>query len=1528
MRKWLKWICIICLIPIVLFLVVSALFYIPAVQNAAVKAGADYFSDKLGMKVGLEKVRLAFPLNFSAQNAYAVSAENDTLLILNKLTAEVRLRPLWDGNISVKGVTLKNLKLNSAKLIDNMLIKGNIGEVRLRADSILLEKERVLINLFSLQNADIELFYCDTTVKDTSKTPINWLIELQKIDFQNVSFSCRMPCDSLNMDVQIAKASLSDGLVNLGENKYDVLSFNTAIDSLFYGKDLEASKVGFDPAHIRLSDLQLALKSLHFAGLYDFGVLLQEFSAKEPSGLTVKSTEGNITSDSSNISIRSLQMKTGNSEMNLEALIPWKIMENQSTGDAMSLDFNAIIDRRDVLFFIPDNLPDFRALYPDKDLTVSILADGYLNNLTVGKFSVEMPSHIQMDVKGNLRNVLKDSIRAGNLDLRANSGNLVFLMKMMPKEMQEQFKIPENVRLNGNLNMNRGQYAVDLNFWENKGEVCLSGKYNVFTTAYDISVSVDSLQPVNFMPKDSLMLLNGSLYAVGRGTDIFHERTFAEVRANITDIQYANYYFTDLSLNGILQDNRLKAEFTSDYPLATGNIAFDGTIRKDSVKGLLTANMDTLDLQGLNFSDSTFATSFRLIADFETNLKRKHSLDMSLDDWFLTMEKQQTHPAPMTLAFRSEEDTVKIDFNTGDLNLSVTGNADPMTLANRFIKLSKEVMNQLKRDSLVDMQALRPDFPDMTLYISAENNNPLYNFLQEYGIFYENFSIEASISPEAGLSADGILLALVKDTFKIDTVQFTIWQDTLGLRYRADVQKNRFRNQNPFKASAYGYLYNREADLFLSFINRYGEKGVDLGINLKKASKGFDFHLYPEKVVLAFIPFTLNENNYFYLNNREMEADLYLKGNDNASFWVHSDTLQEAKELLVELNQINIEKMTAGFSDYQPFKGILNATLRYEPTEKSYMIMADGNVDSLYYENGRIGEILLNATYMPVTNTQHQIDLHAFRDLNEIVSLSLLYTQARNEGKLDGILNISRLPLKMVEPFVPDDMAKLNGFINGNFDITGTTAKPVVGGSLQSDSMSIFVIPSSTNLRIDNKEITMKNNILNIDNFKVFVQENPFVVNGNINAANLNNPYVNINISGNNVPLINAKNTPGNMVYGKLYVNLNTSVTGAMQSLRTRGNLSISGNSNLTYVMPDATLEAQDGFNNIVRFTYFADTLPRVNRQPGSFRRRGSASISGNDVFLTIHIDPVAWFNIDMDAEKKNYVELKGGGDLTFQYTPQGDMQLNGRYSLSNGNIRYNIPVIPLTDFTVRNGSYVDWSGDPMNPYLNMTAYSKIRSTVKFDGQSRMVDFNAGIRINNYLDQMNLEFILEAPNDVNVQNQLAAMGGEERSKQAISLLVTGVYLASGGTGTDHLDMNAALSSFLQRELKNIIGSFLEEVPFTFDILTYDGLFGVSRRIDYIGRLHTSFINNRLSSTIGLRYATNDPLYGDRLLIDDITFDYNLETDGSRSISLFRNKEYKNIFESEIDRIGAGFTIRRKVKRLGDLFKMPKKQDPE
>ena len=92
--------------------------------------------------------------------------------------------------------------------------------------------------------------------------------------------------------------------------------------------------------------------------------------------------------------------------------------------------------------------------------------------------------------------------------------------------------------------------------------------------------------------------------------------------------------------------------------------------------------------------------------------------------------------------------------------------------------------------------------------------------------------------------------------------------------------------------------------------------------------------------------------------------------------------------------------------------------------------------------------------------------------------------------------------------------------------------------------------------------------------------------------------------------------------------------------------------------------------------------------------------------------------------------------------------------------------------------------------------------------------------IKNRLDAPDLIFDISAPEDAAVENELQAMGAEERSKQAIAMLATGIYLNSGAKGGG-LSMGAALNSVLQSQINSLAG----------------GIKGANISVGEIGRAH-------------------------------------------------------------------------------------------
>ena len=294
---------------------------------------------------------------------------------------------------------------------------------------------------------------------------------------------------------------------------------------------------------------------------------------------------------------------------------------------------------------------------------------------------------------------------------------------------------------------------------------------------------------------------------------------------------------------------------------------------------------------------------------------------------------------------------------------------------------------------------------------------------------------------------------------------------------------------------------------------------------------------------------------------------------------------------------------------------------------------------------------------------------------------------------------------------------------------------------------------------------------------------------------------------------------------------------------------------------------------------------------------------------------------MDLSADGSNRIDLQGGGNLTFTMNPLGDVSLSGKYVLSGGTVRYNPPVISQKIFKITPDSYVDWVGNVADPAFNITAVETVRASVSADGQdSRSVNFNISINIRNTLNDLEVSFGLSAPEDLTMQNQLNSLTAEQRANQAMNLLIYNTYTGPGTTAK--VSTENPLNSFIQKELNQWAQNNLKGVDLSFGIDSYGEDDPNGQRTDYSYRLSKSLFSNRVRAVIGGKFSTDaDPSQNlKENLIDDISLEYMLTKRDNMYLKVFRHTGYESILEGEITETGVGFVIRKKLLRLGDLFK--------
>ena len=1478
------------------------LLYVPPVQNLIRREVTAYASKATGMQIQVERIDLRFPLNLLVRGVEVIQ-QPDTLLSLESLNVRVQAWPLLKGKVEVDEVTLSRVAFNSANLIDGMEIKGVLGRFFLQSHGVDLSNETAVINATELSDTHVQMLMNDTTTtpKDTTASaPVNWKVDLHQLKLKNVSFSMQLPADSMRMAAHIGETTIDDAQADLKNQFYGLKQFLLSGTSASYDTGAAKPAEGFDASHIAVRDVSIGLDSLLYKGR-DMKAVIREFTMNERSGLSVTSLTGRAFSNDSIISVPGLKLQTPHSEIDLSAHTYWELVNIPTTG-RLSANLNAYIGKEDVMLFT-GGLPDsFKEAYPFRPLVIRAGTDGNLKEMQISRFTADLPGAFSLEGGGILENLADSITRSGTIGLKMKTQNLNFLTGLSGEVPNGTLVIPDSMNLVAQVDIKGPEYKANLHLKEGQGAMNVNAALNTATEVYKADLKIDNLQLHHFLPKDSIYELSLSAAADGRGLDVMSYRSYAKLDLALDRLHYAQYHLSNVHLTGDLKGALVTANLTSDNELLKMTTDAEYNLAHSYPDGKVTVDVIRLDL---------------------------HELGL--------MPEPMKRPLAFNLSAEARQNRVFTHFISGDMKLNLSARSGVNPLISQSIRFVDVLMKQIDEKELNHAE-LRKALPTAVLSFSAGKENPLAYFLATKNISYHEASMKFGTAPDWGINGKAAVHALKVDTLQLDTVFFTVKQDTTLMKLRAGVINGPKNPQFSFSTTLTGEIRDRDAELLVDYKNGKGETGVLLGVNARPLfegqgkGNGIAFTLIPEKPIVAFQQFHFNENhNWIYLHkNMRVYANVDMWDEEGMGFRVHSmqgDTVS-LQNIDVEIRRIRLQEITSVLPYFPEVTGLFSLEAHYIQTEKDLQLSAEASIDELTYERQRIGDIALGATWLPGEQGKQYLNAYLNHDQMEVlVADGKLLPTRTGKDSLEVNTTLEHFPLRVANAFIPDQMVTLSGDMDGNLNITGSTEQPLINGELVLDSVAVFSSQYGARFVFDNRPVQIKNNRLLFDKFAIYTtSKNPFTIDGYVDFRDMSRPMANLNMLAQNYTLLDAKRTRESLVYGKVFADFRATVKGPLDGLNMRGNVSLLGNTDVSYVLTDSPLTVQDRLGSLVTFTSFSDTTTVVRQEVPT------VSLGGLDMAMMVHIDPSVRVKVDLDASNDNRIELEGGGDLSMKYTPQGDLTLTGRYTLSGGLMKYALPVIAAKEFAIDNGSYVEWTGNPMDPMLNFKATDRIRASVSEgeNGGSRMVNFDVSVVVKNRLDNLSFAFDVSAPEDATVQNELTAMGAEERGKQALYIMVMKTYLGTGpigggGGGLGKLNMGSALTSVLSSQINSLMGN-LKNASLSVGVEDHDDSETGSKRTDYSFRYSQRLFNNRFQIVIGGKVSQGENATNDaESFIDNISLEYRLDRTGTRYIRLFYDKNYESVLEGEITETGVGIVLRKKLDKLSELFIFKKKK---
>jgi len=1522
MRKVALWVGAVLLTPVLLFVILTVLLYLPPVQNWAVQKVAAVASEKTGMAISVDRVGLSFPLDLSVSGFKAILPNDslpqvrDTIADVGNLVVNVSLRPLFSKRVVINTLDLRSTKLNTAGFVAAARVKGTLDRLFLTSRGIDLDRSTVDVTNALLEGAKFDVTLSDTVPPDTSTTKNIWKIYINKVDVASTDVAVHMAGDTLDIAAHIGKASAEQGVVDLENELYSVGNFTLANGTVNYDNRFEPRLKGLDANHIALFGVNLSIDSIYYKAP-DTHLYVRYCRMKEKSGLELSNLQGPLSLDSLQLQLPSLVAQTPDSRIEAQLTMALDAFADTNPGK-VSLRLLASIGKQDIMLFCGDMPQQFVRRWPNRPLTVRGSVDGNLRDVTITGLEASLPTAFWLKANGEAHNPTDIDRLKADVKLTGRTEDLGFVTCLLDPSVMRNYSVPKGIGIDGTLKARSQRYNADLKLTESKGRVTLKGDIDTKTMSYAADVDISNLDLKHFMPHDSFRTLTANLSAKGRGFDFLSKSCRMNADAVVKQFRYGNIDVDNVVATASLADGVGHAVVDSHNALLDGKVSLDALVSTKRVAATLGTDLSRADLYAMRLVEQPMTVGACAHIDIASDLKQSHMVKGNVDDMAVITKEKTFRPADLAIDLLTNRDTTWADVSSGNLELHMRAQGGYEQLMEQGQKLMAEVETHMK-NKIIDQTKIRTMLPVVSLHLTSGGENPFANFLRMNGVSFDQVNLDLSSSPAKGLNGGGHVYSLVVDSTRIDTVAFSLSQsDSTSLRFNARVENNKRNPQFVFRALCDGELLERGAGVNLSYYDADDNLGVKLGAKAEMLDSGINVHLAPYRPVLGYKEFNLNKDNYVFLGrDKRISANIDVIADDGTGVKIYSndDDREMLQDLTVSLNKFDLAKITSVIPYAPSVDGLLNGDFRVMVNkDEKISMLSDLSVGGMTYEHCPMGDISSEFVYLQRDSSSHYVDARLNRNGVDVGTLSGTYMN-RDGGLLDATLNLTRTPMSMVNGFIPDQLFGLIGYAEGEVSVKGAISSPQVDGEVYLDSAFLISVPYGLHLRADDDPVRIVGSNLLLENFALYAHnDNPLNIAGNIDFSNLEKIKLAMRMRANDYLLIDSKKTSRSVAYGKAYVNFFGNVNGDFDNLSMRGKLDVLGKTDMTYVLTSSPLNTDDQLKDLVTFKDFRDTTTVV-------AEAAPPPINGLDMQLMMNIESGARVFCALNADQSNYVDVEGGGELRMIYNTTDDLQLFGRYTMTDGEMKYSLPVIPLKTFKIKDGSYVEFSGDVMNPRLNIEATEEVKSSVSADnGGSRTVLFNCGVKVTQTLNDMGLEFTLEAPEDMTITNELATMSKEMRGRVAVTMLTTGMYLSDGNTG--NFSMNSALNTFLQSEISNITNSALR---------TTDISLGMDQNSDASGNTYTDysfkfakrFWNNRINFVIGGKISDSGSASSSsqgNTFIDNVSLEYRLDQSAQRYVRLFYDKEAQDLLEDRISEYGAGFVWRKKMDRLSDLFR--------
>ncbi|WP_235296067.1 translocation/assembly module TamB domain-containing protein [Portibacter marinus] len=1576
-------------LSLLLFLLftIALILYVPAVQNFMVDKLASRISQSINGDVKVGKVKLNVFKGLVMED-FVISNEfsGDTVLYATSLNAGLddNLLSLFSRKANINQIELRGLSFSD--------VRGNAPTYYKLAD--LFQKKDVVQQTgvagnpppFNLNVDDVILHDFTYTYIDSIKGEQRYLllnkavisidsINLQKQDF----YISDLDADGMKFDLtffekipseeRIEEIRVQDSIYSIPDT-FDLYVENLKIiNGEFAQRDLTRQLHGvakeFDPARILADNISIEATNFYTNSM-------AEISTKIEKGSLVSQDEQIHINDficeefslsSRKMIFEGLKIETDNSVIRDNLIFKFRnIKDFNDFNNRVIMEgniANSKVGIGELLYFAPAmKKSEFFTRNLKRQISLNGQVVGRVNSLSTPDITINVGE--ELSVKGRMisRNLADVDDALLNLDLKEFSMTVATLSELIPG-----FTPPPNFYKLGRLKFDGrfdgyfqdfvayGGLSSDLGYADL--DMRLDLKEGSENAQYSGAVELREFDLAQWSGNDQFGILEMEA-EVADGKGLRLESVYAELQANVNQLEYRDYIYRDFSMEGKFEQNLFDGDFLISDPNI--DLDFSGTIDfTDSIPVYnFIADVNALKLKKLNILEDDFALEGNLninangtdinnaqgIASGTSFIFYKDGNEFRLDSFDLTAKGAY----PERRNFKLESSLADIELN-GTFKLEELPDAFLSSLKTNYPNFTQQITHFRYPEP-------SPGY-DFDIDLTIRESEDIFEVLLGESIFIRDATVLGRISDETNRSAldisfpflevnGNVFGGIVGDLF----AQSDVGTLNLVVEY-ANISNVEF---SPVKVEA---IAREEQMQFTVSSAELLDSFTDIYVNGILKTEGDLFKVRFENT--SFEAFGSSwkfnqDNNILFGTDYISIDDLVLSDGQRA---LSFDDINE-KGVAVNIKSLN----TAFFNRLTNarLRGNIDGAIEVEDVFKFRGINASINIPSFGFEDHEFGRVNLEA------RTNH---------LDEPVSYELVaYDKNKNlrlDGNYDiglkensGDLRINNYPLDLLEYIITDGLSETNGQFNASAKYHGKLAYPELNGEAEIVNGKAKVDYLGTRYKIGENKVKFTDGFIDFtDGVLIDSRNQKATVRGGMRHSAFRDFSLDLTISSEQFIALNTTKDDNPSYYGFAQGAIIVNFTGPFEAI---------------VIDVTATTGRDTELNLPVEYTaeeYTTDFIEIIDYNKEERRiDRGEINLDGLSLDMKVNVTEDARVVILFDETAKDILESEGRGAIRLTINQEGQFEMNGNYEVVSGQYLFTIPSLLVNkSFNIQDGGSIEWRGDPLDANLNIEAtYRDIQAPLTIfleeyipqspdglgsnriaDLAKQRTDVSLTMDLGGTMSQPDIDFDISFPNLVGELKPLTEgklrtleLNQDAYNDQVFGLILLRTFLPtnSNQVGNNILNSNnligtgySTISEFVSNQFSILLSSLFDEALQGNGYLTGVDVnlsanknpIGIAQSTNFLLpdeydiNFVSSFDEDKWNIQLGGSYVVNSVFDVGTYFAPDFVVEYYITEDRRLKLNLYARSDYD---ASRTRKIQSGIGIAYR-KEFNDLFAFAK-----